>query len=58
VKKKNYHNSPTVTFRLESPDHKSQLEDYAKKHRVSVGWIMKKAIDMFWEAVKTEKIKL
>ena len=57
-KKPNYHKSPTITFRLDKKEEKEELETWADKHRVSVGWIMKRAIKLFWDAVKKGQIKL
>jgi len=52
-----YHKKPTITFRLDTPEEKERLEEYAKKHSVSVGWILKRAIKLFWEAVHKGEIK-
>lgn len=57
-KKKDYHKQPRITFRLNHTEDKEDLEFYAKKHKISVGWIMKKSVSLFWEAVNKGKIKL
>lgn len=55
---KNYHKTPTITVRLDSQEEKNRLESYSDKHGVSMSWIIKKALRLFWEAVDKGKIKI
>jgi predicted DNA-binding protein len=57
TKTKDYHVKKLLNFRLDSVEDRERLDQYAKRKGVSVSWIIKRGLELFWEAEKKGKIK-
>jgi hypothetical protein len=54
--KKDYHKHPSLTIRIDAAE-KERLETFSNDNHVSIAWIIKRSLKLFWEAVKKGDIK-
>jgi len=54
---KDYHKQPKITIRVDAGE-KEKLEKFSEEHGVSVAWVVKKGLKLFWDAFDKGKIKL
>ena len=47
-----YHKKRLLNLRLDDEGDRARLDDYARKHKVSVSWIVKRGLELFWQAAE------